>query len=71
MLRWAMGLLLVALVVTMFGAGGIVFATEALRTLFYVFVVVLLATILPVLVSDRRTMDEFRRNRRTRLATRA
>jgi uncharacterized membrane protein YtjA (UPF0391 family) len=71
MLRWAMGLLLVALVVTMFGAGGIVFATEALRALFYVFVVVLLATILPVLVSDRRNMDEFRRDRRTRIARHA
>ena len=32
MLRWAMGLLVVALVTTMFGAGGIFFATEALRT---------------------------------------
>ena len=71
MLRWAMGFLLVALIVTMFGAGGIVFATEVLRTLFYVFVVVLLATILPVLISDRRDMDEFRRDRRTRVASRA
>lgn len=71
MLRWAMGFLLVALVVTMFGAGGIVFATEALRTLFYVFVVVLLATILPVLVSDHRDMNEFRRERRTRVVSRA
>ena len=71
MLRWAMGLLLVALIVTMFGAGGIVFATEALRTLFYVFVVVLLATILPVLMSDRRPMDEFRRERRPRIARHA
>jgi len=67
MLRWAMGLLVVALVTTMFGAGGIFFATEALRTLFYLFVVVLLATILPVLVSDRRNnMDEYRRDRRPR-----
>jgi len=71
MLRWAMGLLLIALVVTMFGAGGIVFATEALRTLFYVFVVVMLATILPVLVSDRPNMDEFRRHRRAGFAGRA
>ena len=67
MLRWAMGLLVVALVTTMFGAGGIYFATEALRTLFYLFVVVLLATILPVLVSDRRNnMDQYRRDRRPR-----
>jgi|GEM_PF-769710 uncharacterized membrane protein YtjA (UPF0391 family) len=67
MLRWAMGLLVVALVTTMFGAGGIFFATEALRTLFYLFVVVLLATILPVLVSDRRNnMDQYRRDRRPR-----
>jgi len=51
----------------MFGAGGIFFATEALRTLFYLFVVVLLATILPVLVSDRRNnMDQYRRDRRPR-----
>jgi uncharacterized membrane protein YtjA (UPF0391 family) len=71
MLRWAMGLLVVALVTTMFGAGGIFFATEALRTLFYLFVVVLLATILPVLVSDRRSIDEYRRDRRTRAASRA
>ena len=71
MLRWAMGLLLVALVVTMFGAGGIVFATEASRTLFYLFVVVMLATILPVLVSDRHNMDEFRRHRRAGFASRA
>ena len=67
MLRWAMGLLVVALVTTMFGASGIFFATEALRTLFYLFVVVLLATILPVLVSDRRNnMDQYRRDRRPR-----
>ena len=67
MLRWAMGLLVVALVTTMFGAGGIFFASEALRTLFYLFVVVLLATILPVLVSDRRNnMDQYRRDRRPR-----
>jgi uncharacterized membrane protein YtjA (UPF0391 family) len=72
MLRWAMGLLVVALVTTMFGAGGIFFATEALRTLFYLFVVVLLATILPVLVSDRRNnMDEYHRDRRPRAASRA
>jgi uncharacterized membrane protein YtjA (UPF0391 family) len=70
MLRWAMGLLVIALVTTMFGAGGIFFATEALRTLFYLFVVVLLATILPVLVSDRRNV-EYRRDRRTRAASRA
>ena len=71
MLRWAMGLLLVALVVTMFGAGGIVFATEGLRTLFYLLVVVLLATILPVLISDRRRVDGFRRDRRANAASRA
>jgi uncharacterized membrane protein YtjA (UPF0391 family) len=66
-----MGLLVVALVATMFGAGGILFATEAIRTLFYVFVVVLLATILPVLVLDRRNVEEFRRDRRAKVASRA
>jgi len=76
MLRWAMGLLVVALVTTMFGAGGIFFATEALRTLFYLFVAVLLATILPVLVFDRRNMNRrnmngYHRGRRTRAASRA
>ena len=71
MLRLAMGLLVVALVATMFGAGGLFFATEAIRTLFYVVVVVLLATVLPVLVSDRRNVEEFRRARRAKVASRA
>ena len=71
MLRLAMGLLLVALVATMFGAGGILFATETLRTLFYLFVVILLVTNLPVLVSDRRNVDEFRRDPRANAASRA
>ena len=60
MLRWALGLLVVALVATLFGAGEVGFATGAFRIVFYLFVVVLLATVLAALVSNRRSLDASR-----------
>lgn len=64
MLRWALSLLVVALVATLFGAGGVGFATGAFRIVFYLFVLVLLATVLPALFSNRRSLDASRRDSR-------
>jgi uncharacterized membrane protein YtjA (UPF0391 family) len=70
-LRWALGLLVVALVATLFGAGGDGFATGAFRIVFYLFVLVLLAAVLPALLSSRRSLDASRRASRVDVASRA
>ena len=71
MLRWALGLLVLALVATLFGAGEVAFATEAFRMVFYLFVLILLAAVLPAVVSNRRSLDASRRDSRADVASRA
>ena len=57
MLRWALGLLVIALIATLFGAGGVAAATTGIaRTLFYLFVVAVLATVAMGLAADQRPL---------------
>lgn len=56
MLRWAMGFLLLALVAALFGFGGLAATSAGIaQTLFYLFLLVFLVTLMLGLVSGRRT----------------
>jgi uncharacterized membrane protein YtjA (UPF0391 family) len=55
MLRWAMGFLVLALIAAFLGFGGVAAASAGIaKTLFYVFVVIFVVTLLIGLVSGKR-----------------
>lgn len=55
MLRWALGFLVLALVAALFGFGGLAATSAGIaRTLFYLFLLVFLVTLVLGLVSGRR-----------------
>ena len=55
MLRWALGFLVLALVAALFGFGGLAATSAGIaKTLFYLFLLVFLVTLVLGLVSGRR-----------------
>jgi len=56
MLKWAMGFLVLALVAALFGFGGLAATSAGLaKTLFYLFLLVFLVTLVLGMVGGRRT----------------